>query len=226
MHCLRWGVPLSAAVLVVAGCGGSKGSSSNPTVVVSPRVTIAWPTRTRDFAAPASALGAWIVLERGMSDGNDYTFYVNRPTDPAASTQTYIGPSTARSGTYVLRIYFQALADTISEPVAVSSATVRVDNDGSIRNADGSALGNVGFTSNIRSAFVIPDQIIDSGDTKSLAVNVISTSGGLLAVSPDSIQLNVTEGQGNLRARERLWSRRPSTARRATQVLSRFGRRR
>jgi hypothetical protein len=55
---------LASLALLLAGCSGD-GTDAVPTSdgTVIPKVTIAWPERSREVSAPGSALSAAITLE-------------------------------------------------------------------------------------------------------------------------------------------------------------------
>ncbi|MGV3614977.1 MAG: hypothetical protein ACO1SV_06540 [Fimbriimonas sp.] len=195
---------LGVAVLL-SGCGGS-GGGGNPGggggngTTATPRVTIAWPARSRDFEAPASALSASIVLDDAAADGSDFSFQVNRPAGAAASIQTHPAPASIRTGTYLATLRFHAGETATGDVVGMTSATVKIAADGTFRRPDGAALGSIGFTGTVDRITVPYNQAVAEDETVDLAVSAFSREGNLLVISPGSAKIEVTGGGNFLRA--------------------------
>ena len=165
-----------------------------------PKVTIAWPERSRDFAAPASASSAAIILE--SSGGSDYAWQVDRPTDPSASTQTYTATVPVRQGTYLVRVNFHAATNGEGSLVAYATASATLGSDGVLRRADGTPFGTITFNSTISQVVVMTNQEITVGQSGTVFVWAVDNQGNPISVSPGAIKLEVIEGAEFLRLNE------------------------
>ena len=192
---------LLAALL--AGCGGS-GSKSDSTsykfdenATISPRVTIAWPARARDFAAPAYADAARIIFPGAGAYGADASQTVTRPAGSDAVTQTYELEYAVHPGRRLLRVDF--VADVNSNVVlATANVNLQVRNDGSLRGSDGKPLGSVSYGTKVTALVVAEGTTAEVGVTADLAV-FATGQGGVVALPPSAISFRVTSGGEFLR---------------------------
>src|SRR2546427_5380786 len=102
LHVMLGGlVPCIAFVLV--GCGGGSVGTGNPATRITPvKVSVDWAARSRNLSGPSSSLSAIVTLKGAAQDGADFTFTINRASDPAAYTADYISAAQAVVGTWNL----------------------------------------------------------------------------------------------------------------------------
>ena len=197
--------------LLLAGCGGSNSKSGSSdykfdeNATVGPRVTIAWPARARDFAAPGYATAARIVFPSAGENGTDFSTVVTRPQGTDAVVQTYQTDVGIHPGRRLLRVDF--LADATSSVVlATAAVNVQVRNDGTIRTNDGKALGTVAYGTRIASLYLndsTPDGediVAEVGLATTLFVTAQNDAGAYVAFPTDSVSFAVATGGDRLRA--------------------------
>lgn len=179
-------------VVVIAACGG--GGSSSPSLV-SAKVTIDWPSQTRNVTAPTYASSAVISLTPSDS-GTPSSWTVDRPAGAEAQTLTYTGPETVRPGPALLNVAFKASTGGSGNTVAAANASVQVDATGTLKNSSGGALGTVGFATSLTGISVnAPDVSISSSAT---VVVTGQSASGIVALPQDLVDLSVTAGASNV----------------------------
>jgi|GEM_PF-5964096 len=190
----RIGFVLASVVSVglMAGCGGSGGGSGTTTPkTTTVKFSIAWAARSRDIAAPSSALSAVVTLQGGSSAGGDFTTEVDRAAAPAAYSQTYTSAQTAKTGTYPLAITFYAQAGGTGAIVGTASASVTIA-------ANGTGIGSVSVANKVATAVVTAGQTVSVPQLTFLTFTARDGQGNLIAVTPGSGIWSQADGADNL----------------------------
>jgi hypothetical protein len=150
-------------------------------------LSINWAARSRSVNAPSAAQSVVVTVFAGIDASTDYTFTLNRDTDPAAYSRSYTSPGTVRKGTLLVDLAFY------SEPAGAGSivASGAADVNFSLNGGD---IGNITVQSVITSVTIPPNQSVAIGQTKDLLVECRDTDLNLVAVSPGSASLTVSSG--------------------------------
>lgn len=187
--------------LLVAGCGGSSHHSSptgsTSTDTVGPQITIAWPARARDFAAPSFATAALVTFPGVGANGTDLTEVVSRPVGAAAITKTYSLGLAVHPGTHLLRVDYLADASSTGAPLATATMNVKVTDRGAIKTLDGKDLGTVSYDSQVTGLTIAVGQSVEVGAKSDLVITA-QTLGGVAALVPGSVKLTLSSGSANL----------------------------
>ncbi|MBS1701108.1 MAG: hypothetical protein JST12_05570 [Armatimonadetes bacterium] len=171
------------AILMVA-CGGGS-------TLVTPHVSIDWPSLTRNVTAPSYASSVVFTLTPTASS-KSITWTANRPAGTGAQTVTSTGPQVADGTAGTLDIAFKADADGNGNTVATASAAVKVGSNGVILNSSGGDLGTVGYTSDLTGITVdAPD--VNVGSTVTVTATGTSASG-IVALPQDLVDFSITSG--------------------------------
>lgn len=181
-------------LFLLAGCGG--GGGSRP--IVTPTISVDWPTRTKNLSAPSSALSLTFLFQDTAHSRTFATISGNRSSNLAAHTETYSSATTLRSGTYAVTGTFFADTGESGLVVATVSTTVSVASDGTLRKADGTPLGEVGFTSIVKSVVVAANQSVATGGSVQLTATALDASSNMIALAPGAFSFNVATGGANL----------------------------
>lgn len=192
---------LPFGLLLLVGCGGS-GDSSSGSARVQPRVSIDWPARSRNFAAPSSALSVAFIFEDSLADGSDQRLVVDRSADLSAVTQTYPLEGTVRQGRHALNMLFYSEKGGAGDVVGMVAVDVLVAKDGTLKKPNGTTLGSVGFEGGVASTTVDAPDGVDVGVTQDLFVSNFDSNGEPIVVSPGSVKVAVTSGEAFLRAND------------------------
>ncbi|HWD40641.1 MAG TPA: hypothetical protein VG944_17465 [Fimbriimonas sp.] len=188
---------LFLAAVCLASCGGGGGGSSKPRAVL-PSATVDWPQRSRNIAAPSSALSVSFLLHDPIGAQADFAFAGDRSTNLAAHSETYKGSSAAPTGNYTLSGTFYPQAGEAGTAVATFSVDVTLKKDGTFTKQDGTPLGAVGFTGTVGSVVIDPNQTVPMSVTQQLTATVFDKNNAVLALSPGSLVWSVTNGNSNL----------------------------
>lgn len=172
------------------GCGGG-GASPSSTTAAKPRITIGWAARSRDVAAPSSALSVNVILQKASAAGSDFSFQENRRTTPAAYSEEYTAPSAAKVGTWTLVVDFYSETNATGSVVGVATASVTIDKNGI-------GIGTVATTGTIASVALPAGQTIAVGQQTDLVVNASDSSGNLIAVTPGSVFYTIASGGSSI----------------------------
>lgn len=184
-------------LVVLAGCGGGGGRSSDGLV----RISIAWPDRTKSFAGSPLAQSAIVRFQNAVTSDTVASFNLVRPDGTGAVTQRYELPEKVTPGTYLLSVLFCAGTDSnAANAVGFGSASVTVQGDGSLLGADGKTLGDVGFTSSLASLAINSGQALLVGQKTSLLVSATTQGGGVVTVPYAEVTYTVTDGSTVLRS--------------------------
>lgn len=189
---------LCSALIALSGCGGSGGSSSLATrgrTVIS--VDIGWGARSRSINGPGSALSATITIANN-AHAPATSFTVDRPAGTAAVVQNYSSTQTIPAGNKVLTIVFYTSAGGTGDVVASASLAVKLNNNGTLTNTDGSPLGTIFATGTITSVQVLPNQTAGFGTQTQLLAQAFNAQSQQIAISAGSIFWNVASGASNL----------------------------
>ncbi|WP_395088729.1 hypothetical protein [Armatimonas sp.] len=200
----------AAAVLVTgllaflpSGCGGGGetipgseptpvGATPTPTPLRTAafKVKIDWGARSR-VVGLSSALSARITLEGGDPAGGDISWVVNRPAGTAAILQSYDSPRPAKVGNFVLRVRFFINSDATGDEVgeAAASATIL---------ADGSLTVTIATYTGVQTVEVLPNQAVEVGAIKDLAVGAKNAKGTPVAITRGSMFFTVVADTSNL----------------------------
>lgn len=173
--------------LFSAGCGGGGGDSTPPTASRI-QVTVNWSERSRNVAAPTSALSAAITLPGAQAGGGDLRFTVNRNSNTAAHSETYQSPVDGLTGNRRLDVAFFAETSGTGSTVATASATVRIADDGRVLDT----LTNV--QKRVASVQVAGGQHVGVGESKFLSFTARDGDNAILALSPGSASFQVSAG--------------------------------
>lgn len=183
---------MAALALLLSGCGGGGGGSSSDVKTFS--VPIVWAERSRALEGPASASSATVILLGAGKNGNDVAAFAERGDGAAARTTNAVSTSGVRPGTYPMTVQFTTGTGGGGDVVATAAASVRVGDDGTLRNADGTPLSGVTNVSTIATVEIAPGQTIPLMETQPLTVSVRDAQGGLIAVPEGAVRLAVTMG--------------------------------
>jgi len=179
----------AACALALAGCGGSSGGVNPSNSAV--KFTIDWGARSRDIAAPSSALSATVALTGANLTGGDLVAEVDRHSDPGAYVETYTSQQVAKPGTYPLSVTFYSGAGATGTVVAIGTATVTI-------KSDGTGIGTVTVINKITSVTVNPGQIVLTPQTVTLGFTAKDANNNLVAVSPGSAMWTQIDGASSL----------------------------
>lgn len=186
-------ITLSILLGCGGGGGGGGGGGQQGTQV---RFTIRWAERSRNVAAPSSALSAVVTLKNARADGTDFVFTINRDaSNTAAYTRTYTSVDFAMPGTWELGVRFFAQANGAGDVVGTAAANVTLA-------PDGTGIGDIATTGTVASVKVTENQTVFVGATKSLAYETRSADNALIAVTPGSVFFQVASGGDKLRITE------------------------
>lgn len=184
---------VAAMALLFSGCGGGGGGdrASNARTFSVP---IVWAERARALEGPASASSATVTLIGASANGRDVSAFAERGDGPASRTTIATSTSGVRPGTYPMTVRFTTGAGGSGDTVATASSTVRVGNDGSLQNSDGTPLSGVTNFSTIATVEVAPGQTIPVLQTRPVMVSVRNAAGDLIAVPEGAVQLAISFG--------------------------------
>ncbi|MGV3616604.1 MAG: hypothetical protein ACO1SV_14855 [Fimbriimonas sp.] len=182
-----WG----AAALLLAGCGGSGGGGGAKQTEFE--LPIVWAARMRSVVGPASASSATITLEGAGRGGRDVLALTNREDRLAAHTTIAKSVTETTPGLYPLTVRFTTGENGTGDEVATATATVRLKEDGSLVNPDGSDV-SVTNVSNIATVEIEPDQKVPLLQTVPLRVNARDAEGRILAIPDGAINLAMDFG--------------------------------
>ena len=193
---------LALLALVLAGCGGSSGKDGNgsPSENGNPRVSIAWPARSRAVQAPASAQSAVITLQLTDDSTPPLTYGVDRPTGDGAVVRTVVAPTDLAPGRVLLTVDFFAGSPGASGVVATANVDATLRADGTLLRPDGKPLGEIAFTGTLSRLEVAQSAYLDVGETAELVVSATGRNG-YIALAPGSAKLEVTSGADVLKLR-------------------------
>lgn len=191
---------LALFILPLSGCGGGGGNSGGEPgpVTRAPvplRFTVSWAARSRipplppsNINAPASALSVTVIVQAARPDGSDFSVTLNRDTaNPAAYVQEFVSSEALLPGEWQVIIRFFAEPNGGGALVGVAQVT------GAIQT-DGTGIGNISAQQQaVQSVVVSPGQSVFVGETKELAFSARDTAGGIVAVSPGSVQFRLAE---------------------------------
>jgi probable HAF family extracellular repeat protein len=188
----RWiGPAILCCLCGLFGCGGND-SNSPPPRSTPLKISIQWGARSRAVSAPSSALSATVTLTMADPTGADFTWTLDRDTNPAAYTANYVSAARAKVGAAPLRIGFYAQADGKGALVGEGQANVTIQ-------ADGSGIGPVTTINTVASVEVAADQSLLVGQKKDLVFTAKDAKGAMVAVTPGSAFLTVKTGGDLLR---------------------------
>jgi hypothetical protein len=122
------------AALLLTGCGGGGGASTNP------KLTIKWPDTTRNFEATPESRSARIILTEVNDRSKTQTWVVRRPAGSSEVTQTYQAPNRIVNGDCYLVAEFDITGDGTGPTYARLDATVEIQQDGSLAKDGGFPL--------------------------------------------------------------------------------------
>ena len=197
------------AVLIACGGGGSGGAgttaSTSTTATTSTtsttastgsamtpvKLTINWAERSRVLNAPSAAQSAVVTVFAGVNATTDYKFTIDRNVAPAAYALSYTSPGTVRKGTLLVDIAFYAEPAGLGSVVAAGAVSV----DFSKNNGE---IGDIVVDSIIKSVTIPPSQSVRVGENKDLLVESRDVDLNIVATSPGSAILSVTNGGGFL----------------------------
>lgn len=172
-------VLLAVTVVTLVDCGGSghhSNSSSGNTSTAKPSITIDWPARSKDLAAPASALSCLIAVTD--SNSQTVTIRADRGNNPAAFVQTYQATSAVKTGTCQISVQFYANAGETSMVVGSGGGEATMD-------ASGGGLSTFAISSNV-SSVTVSAQSVAVGATQQLTYTAKDAAGNILALQPGS----------------------------------------
>jgi hypothetical protein len=173
--------------LFLHGCGPGN-TTTGQTATTPVRFTVQWAERSRNIAAPASALSAVIRLPNARAVSNNVFLVVNRSSNTAAHSETYTSSEPVGVGRRQVDVTFYAGADGTGSVVATASATVQVSADGEVLDT----ITNV--QRKVTSVQVESGQTLTVGEQQFLAFTARDADGNILAVSPGSARFTSTQG--------------------------------
>jgi len=195
---MRFGLPVFAGsvfALVLIGCGGGGGGGSTKTTpTATPSVSVDWPTQSRNLAGPSSALSVNIVLHSTTGANPDVTIEGNRASNLTAHTETYTAASKAKVGNYTLTATFYSQASLGGVETATASANVAVSSTGALTNQDGSALGEITFSTLVKTVSISGPLQVAVGETLQATAGAEDASGNVLALTPGAFTFTVSTG--------------------------------
>jgi hypothetical protein len=182
-------------VVHVVGCGGGGADSIQPGQSPTGRVrlTVAWAERTRNVAAPGSALSVTVRLPGARVGGGDLAFTANRNGDLSAHPETYESDAEAYTGgNRRVDLTFYASPGGTGSVVGTASATMRIAADGTVQD----------MVTDVRRAVasvaVVTGQHLSVGEQAYLTFTARNAGGAVLAVSPGSGRFSVAGGNEHL----------------------------
>ena len=182
---------LALIIGLLTSCGGSGGSTGKS----KPRVSIEWPSLTREIKAPTYAGSA--VISITYSAGNSIPSYwiVDRPSGTQGQTISYQGPDFAPVGPAVLSVTFKTGTGNLGQNVAVASVSVLIDNDGNILNSAGGVLGSISYSSTL-AGFSLNLADLSVGESTALVVTGYANSPfePNIALPQDQVQVEIIDG--------------------------------
>lgn len=186
---------VAAMAFLLSGCGGGGGGdrTSNARAFSVP---IVWAERTRALEGPASASSVTVLLTGASATGRDVSAFGERGEGAAARTTHAVSTGGALPGTYPMTVRFTTGAGGSGDVVATASATVRVGDDGSLRNPDGTPLSGVTNFSTVAAVEIAPGQTIPVLQIRPVTVSVRNATGDLIAVPEGAIRIAVASGNG------------------------------
>jgi hypothetical protein len=198
---IQWTLPAQFARFAlicgaVLGCGGSADQSSlTAGGKALPKVSIAWPQITREFNAPGYARSAKIfITPKGMPD-KQIAWVVDRPSSDNASISTYVGPELSVSGPATLAMDFYSNRGGTGSILAFAATTGGIASDGTIKNASGSDLGTVEFTTDVVGVSVNAVDTIVVDVPQPIAISVTSnTNNNWVAIPASTVKYEVVLG--------------------------------
>jgi Tol biopolymer transport system component len=180
-------------VLVIAcgGGGGGGGNGGGTPVTVQVQFTVNWAERSRAIDGPGSAASVKLEIAGAGVPSGDFSFTVNRNTDPAAHLETYISVPQAKSGSHLVSATFYAGANGTGDIVGVASGQMTVQTNGQLS-------GTISTVGTIATVEVPAGQTIVTDQTKQLVFTCRDANSTIIAVSPGSALWNVTAGADKL----------------------------
>ena len=188
---VRFLLLLLLVVTFLVGCGGGGGGG---TTKASPSISVDWPVRTRNVAAPNSGLSVSFSLENSAQTKTYVTITANRDSNLAAHTETYTAATKVQTGNYLLVGTFYSQASEGGIVVATVSAPVAVTKSGALANQSGGPLGEIAFDGVVKSVAVAANQQLTTGSQLQLVVTAMDANFNVLALTPGSFSFSVTNG--------------------------------
>lgn len=187
------------SMLILAGCGGSGGGGTPRPVTATPKVSVAWPERSRALAAPSSALSVRFTLHSLDNPAQaDLTFVGNRGANLNAHGEEYPGTAPRPVGRYTLQAAFHAEANGTGTVVGTAGATVQFQAGGALTQPNGAPLGAIDFEGTVASLSLAPNLSLKLGETLELPAFAADAEGEPVVLSEGSYSFSVTEGEAHL----------------------------
>jgi len=181
---------LLGVALLLVGCGGGGGGKGS----AAPSISVDWPTRTRNFSAPSSALSVTFLFQNSALTRTYATVNANRSSTLTAHTETYVSATKIPLGSYTVSATFYSLANQAGIVVATATAPVQLSSNGSLLNPSGTPLGQIAFEGVVNSVALTANQSLTAGNTQQLVVTAYNAQSNALALTPGSFKFNVTGG--------------------------------
>lgn len=163
---------------LLVGCGGS-GSGAR----ITSKITIAWPTISREVSAPSYANSAQISISVA-SGPTGSTWFVDRPSGDAGQTVAYSSADKMNSGPAILQVRFFSGTAGNGLEVADAAVSVIVDDHGNLLNSSGGALGTISYGTTMSGFFIDRDHV---GVDESKPVIVSGSFNGFIMAIPQSL---------------------------------------
>ena len=200
-----WAACLGGVAVAITGCGGGGGSVASFGFggFTHAAVPISWALRAgptsgpASIAGPSAALSVVVTFDSASYTHQNVSLEADRNASPAAYHQIYRTTQGLKSGVLPIHVRFYSEPGAQGGLVASADASVLVQENGTLAQANGSLLTSIQTTGQISSVSIQGLQSISVGTSQAITTQVFDAQNNLLAVSPGSIFYQVLNGTGS-----------------------------
>lgn len=192
---ISFAVCLLGIFLIITGCGGG-GADISSVEFARAKVPISWALRSMAIGGPSSALSVVVTFDQAGPSRQDVSIEADRNGSPAAYRQIYETSQRVRAGVQSIHVWFYSQAGAQGSLVAQADASVLVKDDGSLAKVDGSPLGSIQATGQIKSVLVTGPKVVSIGTPQPIGTFAIDPKGYVIGVSSGSVFFQIENGNG------------------------------
>jgi hypothetical protein len=149
------------------------------------------------IGGPGSALSVVVTFDNAGTSHQNVALEANRGAGTATYTQIYATSQPVRIGVQSMHARFYSQPGGTGSLVADADASVLVNSDGTLAQANGSPLGTIQAIGLVSAVSLTAPQSVTVGSPEPFQVSVFDSLGDLLAISPGSVFTQIVNGTGS-----------------------------